>query len=191
MLRLFAGVPRVVARASRAASSNASAAGASKDDQPWLDPWKHALPPKVETSTSFEEVAIDWKEVEALLPRDVVPPVPHHDTYPTPSGWRPPKDPPPSLPYYVGRTRMHTFPLYLSRRRDLLNETTLDFDYVELVELKNVEGDVFACEAELRAYLEASLAHPVATHVDELKGRIRVKGADRSLLEQFLYEKGF
>jgi hypothetical protein len=35
--------------------------------------------------------------------------------------------------------------------------------------------------------------HPVATHVDELKGLIKVKGADRTLIEQFVYdfESGF
>ncbi|KIH60757.1 hypothetical protein ANCDUO_08981 [Ancylostoma duodenale] len=99
-------------------------------------------------------------------------------------------DPPPKLPYYVRRKRDHTLPLYLNRRRDLLNEETLDFDYVELVTMKGVEGDVFACEADLRQFLEAELGMPIATHVDELKGRIVIKGADRSIVEKFLYTKG-
>ncbi|VDO88367.1 unnamed protein product [Heligmosomoides polygyrus] len=150
------------------------------------------------TTTSFEEVKIDWEFVERLMPHEVIPPLPTHASYPTPSGWQPPQekmlnhsDPPPKLPYYVRRKRDHTLPLYLSRKKDLLNEKTLDIDHVELVTMKQVDGDVFACEADLRKFLEAELGRPVATHVDELKGRIVVKGADRSLLEKFLFTKGF
>lgn len=62
-------------------------------------------------------------------------------------------DPPPKLPYYVRRKRDHTLPLYLSRRRDLLNEETLDFDYVELVTMKGVEGDVFVRPPSLFPYM--------------------------------------
>ncbi|VDM65174.1 unnamed protein product [Strongylus vulgaris] len=100
-------------------------------------------------------------------------------------------DPPPDLPYYVRRKRDHMLPLYLSRRRDLLNEKTLDFDYVELVTMKNVEGDVFACEKDLREFVEEEVGKPIGTHVDELKGRIVIKGVDRSLVEKFLFTKGF
>ncbi|KAL6742802.1 hypothetical protein Aduo_015911 [Ancylostoma duodenale] len=161
------------------------------ESKPWLNPWKHALPKSSSTTTTFEEAKIDWSFVERLMPHEVVPPLPKHGSYPTPSGWQPPQDPPPKLPYYVHRKRDHTLPLYLNRRRDLLNEEALDFDYVELVTMKGVEGDVFACEADLRQFLEAELGMPIATHVDELKGRIVIKGADRSIVEKFLYTKGF
>jgi len=40
----------------------------------------------------------------------------------------------------------------------------------------------------LRFYLEKYLGHPIATNVDELKGIIRIKGADRALVEQFVYD---
>ncbi|ETN77853.1 hypothetical protein NECAME_03025 [Necator americanus] len=43
------------------------------------------------TTTSFEEIIIDWSYVERLMPYDVVPPLPKHDSYPTPSGWQPPQ----------------------------------------------------------------------------------------------------
>ncbi|VDL64403.1 unnamed protein product [Nippostrongylus brasiliensis] len=161
------------------------------ESKPWLNPWKHALPPKTSTTTSYEEVGIDWSFVERLMPHEVVPPLPVHESYPTPSGWQPPRDPPPNLPYYVRRRRDHMLPLYLSLKKDLLNEKTLDIDHVELVTLKGVDGDVFACESDLRKFLEAELGRPVATHVDELKGRIVVKGADRSLIEKFLFSQGF
>ncbi|CAJ0589547.1 unnamed protein product [Cylicocyclus nassatus] len=161
------------------------------DSKPWLNPWKHALPKREATTTSFEEVKIDWSFVERLMPHEVVPPLPKHASYPTPSGWQPPQDPPPDLPYYVRRRRDHMLPLYLSRRRDLLNEKTLDFDYVELVTMRNVEGDVFACEKDLRMFVDAELGKTIGTHVDELKGRIVIKGVDRSVVEKFLYSKGF
>ncbi|KHJ94597.1 hypothetical protein OESDEN_05470 [Oesophagostomum dentatum] len=161
------------------------------ESKPWLNPWKHAIPKRESTATSFEEVKIDWSYIERLMPHDVVPPLPKHASYPTPSGWQPPQDPPPDLPYYVRRKRDHTLPLYLNRRRDLLNEKTLDFDYVELVTMKGIDGDVFACEKDLCEFLEAELGKPVATHVDELKGRIVIKGADRSAIEKFLFSKGF
>ncbi|VDM42690.1 unnamed protein product [Toxocara canis] len=156
----------------------------------WENPWKHALNQQEETLTGFEEVPVDWKYVERLMPHKVIPDVPEHSSYPTPSGWKPP-NPSPDLPYYVGRSRKHTLPLFLETRRDKLDPTTMEFEYVELVVLRNVHGDVFACERDLREFLERELNHPVATNVDELKGIIRVKGADRTLLEKFLFDAGF
>ena len=47
------------------------------------------------------------------------------------------------------------------------------------------------CEQDLKMYLEKELGHNVATYVDEFKGFIKVKGADRNLLERFFYERGF
>lgn len=42
------------------------------------------------TLTGFAEIEIDWNYVERLMPHEVIPPVPHHASYPTPSGWKPP-----------------------------------------------------------------------------------------------------
>lgn len=47
------------------------------------------------------------------------------------------------------------------------------------------------CEKDLKQFLETRLDHPVATYIDELKGTIKVRGADRSLIELFVYEQGF
>ncbi len=52
-------------------------------------------------------------------------------------------DPPPTLPYYVRRNRDHLLDLKLERRRDELNLKTMDYEYVELVVIRNVFGDVF------------------------------------------------
>jgi hypothetical protein len=43
----------------------------------------------------------------------------------------------------------------------------------------------------LKQFLESKLDHPVAMYADELKGVIKVRGADRSLIELFVYEQGF
>uniref|UniRef100_A0A914D5D1 Large ribosomal subunit protein mL49 n=1 Tax=Acrobeloides nanus TaxID=290746 RepID=A0A914D5D1_9BILA len=142
------------------------------------------------TYTDFKEAQVDWSYVERLLPPKIIPEIPK-DCGITPSGWRAPRDPPPDLPYYIRRRRDHLLPLYLERRRDELNPNTMDFQYVELVKLNQIYGDVFACEKDLREFLEKEVNHPIATHVDELKGTIRVKGADRTLLEKFVFEQGF
>ena len=47
------------------------------------------------------------------------------------------------LPYFVERRRNHLFPLFLHSRRDKLDPKTMDFTYVELVQMRNVCGDVF------------------------------------------------
>ncbi|KAI6186876.1 hypothetical protein M3Y98_00180900 [Aphelenchoides besseyi] len=163
----------------------------SRTEEPlWKDPFKHALPPKQETLTEFEEAPVDWKYVERLLPPELIPEMPKVDQ-PTPSGWRPPKDPTPDLPYYIKRSRHHMPQLHLERRRDKVNPKTMMYEYIELVTLKGVYGDLFACEKELKEFLEERAKQPIATHVDELQGRVKVRGADRSLLEAFVYEKGF
>uniref|UniRef100_A0A7E4VZS9 Large ribosomal subunit protein mL49 n=1 Tax=Panagrellus redivivus TaxID=6233 RepID=A0A7E4VZS9_PANRE len=160
-------------------------------EKPWENPWEHALPKQSETFTTFKESPVNWANIERLLPRSTIPPMPRATDGPFPSGWQAPQDPPPALPYFIGRTRYHLPPLFLERRRDELNPMTMDFEYVELVALKEISGDVFACDVDLKNFLEAELGHPVATYVDELKGMIKVKGAPRKLLEKFVYAQGF
>uniref|UniRef100_A0A915JTI4 Large ribosomal subunit protein mL49 n=1 Tax=Romanomermis culicivorax TaxID=13658 RepID=A0A915JTI4_ROMCU len=160
---------------------------------PWENPWLYALgppqpPPKY---TQVESSTEEFKWVERLKPTVIIPDVPKHEKYPTPSGWRPPKNPPPALPYFVARNRKHVFNISLERRRDTLDTVTVEFNYVELVVLRNVHGDVFACEKDLKQYLTQKVGHTIATHVNEPQGKIRVKGADRSLVEQFLWDCGF
>uniref|UniRef100_A0A914WJH5 Large ribosomal subunit protein mL49 n=1 Tax=Plectus sambesii TaxID=2011161 RepID=A0A914WJH5_9BILA len=179
---------------SNAVSSVGKLGTSQEEPKIWEDPWRHALgppPPPEEYTTEFEESSAEWKFVERLFPHDVIPEPPKHESYPTPSGWRPPRDPAPNLPYFIRRLRNHMLPLFLESRRDQLNLETMDYDYVELVKLKNVQGDVFACERDLRAYLESKVGHSIATHVNELQGAIRVKGVERADVERFLFEQGF
>ncbi|VDN00962.1 unnamed protein product [Thelazia callipaeda] len=161
---------------------------AASNREVWDDPWQAIF--SEHTKTGAVEIAINWKYVQKLLPRKLIPDVPKHETYPTPSGWRPPK-PQPNLTFYVERNRYHLLPLYLETRRDQLDTKTLEFEYVELVSVRNIHGDIFECEKKMREYLEERLQHPIATHVDELKGCIKIKGADRAVVEQCLYDFGF
>uniref|UniRef100_A0A0N4Z0E5 Large ribosomal subunit protein mL49 n=1 Tax=Parastrongyloides trichosuri TaxID=131310 RepID=A0A0N4Z0E5_PARTI len=156
----------------------------------WEDPWKNATPEQTKTYTEVAEANVDWSLVERLMPIETIPPMPQFDDF-SPSGWKSPSKNIGDLKYCVIRRRDHMFPLYLERRRDKLNEKTMDFEYVEIVALRHVSGDVFACEKDLKSYLEEKVGHPIATNVDEIKGIIKIKGADRSLVEKFLYEKGF
>uniref|UniRef100_A0A0K0E0T4 Large ribosomal subunit protein mL49 n=1 Tax=Strongyloides stercoralis TaxID=6248 RepID=A0A0K0E0T4_STRER len=156
----------------------------------WEDPWKHALPEETKTYTDVAEAKVDWSLIERLMPHETIPPMPDVSGY-TPSGWKAPSKEFTGLPYAVTRRRDHMLPLYLERRRDKIDPKTMDFEYVEIVVMKQISGDVFALERDLKEYLEEEVNHKIATSVDELKGTIRVRGADRSLLEKFLYEKGF
>lgn len=177
-------------------------------ERPWEDPWKEALPQTGmfiysiifiiiifliyldKTYTDYQESSVNWDYVQRLLPQEIIPPMPTGPG-PYPSGWKPPLNPPPDLPYYIGRGRFHLPELYLERRRDKLNPNTMDFEYVELVTLKGITGDVFACEADLKQFVEDKVEHPIATYVDELKGLIKIKGAPKYVLEQFVFNKGF
>lgn len=50
------------------------------------------IPPKPKLTDVVESRnAEEWKFVEALLPSKLVPEPPKHASYPTPSGWVPPK----------------------------------------------------------------------------------------------------
>uniref|UniRef100_A0A5S6R101 Large ribosomal subunit protein mL49 n=1 Tax=Trichuris muris TaxID=70415 RepID=A0A5S6R101_TRIMR len=135
--------------------------------------------------------ADDYKWVKRLLPKPLIPDVPLHARFPTPSGWTPPKDRSAQSSFYVRRNRFHLFPVYSEIRRDRLNPETLEFSYVEIAVLKKIEGDVFACEKELADFLMKRLGHRIATHVNEPQGKIRVKGVTKVDIEAFLLESGF
>jgi hypothetical protein len=50
---------------------------------------------------------------------------------------------PPDSAYYIRRGVDNMPELFLERRRDQLNPKTMEFEYVELVTLKNIHGDIF------------------------------------------------
>lgn len=82
---------------------------------------------------SFVESVDEYQFVERLLPPTKIPEPPKHKHYPTPSGWQPPRDPLPSLPYFVRRSRMHNIPVY--------KEITHGNRQMTLI--RKVEGDIW------------------------------------------------
>ncbi|KAM6100891.1 large ribosomal subunit protein mL49 [Pterocles gutturalis] len=120
-----------------------------------------------------EESTTNYVWVERLLPPTRVPDPPSH---PTPSGWRPPKDPPPALPYFVRRFWLHNLPVYPR----LCNSNR------RLTELRRVEGDIRALERELREVLGVQ-----EVQVNEVTGKLRLKGCWERELREWLLQKGF
>uniref|UniRef100_A0A672HBU6 Large ribosomal subunit protein mL49 n=1 Tax=Salarias fasciatus TaxID=181472 RepID=A0A672HBU6_SALFA len=59
--------------------------------------------------------AEEYRFVERLIPPSRIPVPPKH-AGPAPSGWIPPADNPPPLPYMVRRSRMHNIPMTLIRK---------------------------------------------------------------------------
>ncbi|XP_074424165.1 large ribosomal subunit protein mL49 [Larus michahellis] len=129
-------------------------------------------PPQLEESTA------DYAFVERLLPPTRIPDPPPHPTYPTPSGWSPPKGPPPALPYFVRRSRLHNLPVY----RRLVKGNR------RLTELRHVEGDIWALERELRAFLGVP---DLEVQVNEVTGSLQLKGHWERELRDWLLQRGF
>lgn len=128
----------------------------------------------------IEESTEEYAFVERLIPRSRVPAPPKHDG-PSPSGWVPPSESPPDLPYMIRRSRMHNIPVYT----DLTNgsrKTTL---------VRKVEGDIWALEKDLKEYLKEVTGKDLPTQVNEVTMTVRVKGHFDSELKAWLSKKGF
>ncbi|XP_068117832.1 large ribosomal subunit protein mL49 [Hyperolius riggenbachi] len=122
----------------------------------------------------------EYRFVERLIPPIQVPQPPKH-TGITQSGWIPPKDTLPDLPYVVRRSRMHNIPVY----KDITHGNR------QMTIIRKIEGDIWALEAEVRDFLTQQTGGTPATHVNEINRTIRVKGYFDKELQTWLAEKGF
>ncbi|AWP09121.1 putative 39S ribosomal protein L49 mitochondrial [Scophthalmus maximus] len=122
----------------------------------------------------------EYSFVERLIPLSRVPAPPHH-AGPTPSGWMPPADSPPPLPYMIRRSRMHNIPVYsdLTHGR---RKTTL---------IRKVEGDIWALEKDVQQYLKNVTGRELPTQVNEVTMTLTVKGHFDKELKEWLASKGF
>lgn len=138
------------------------------------------------TYTSVEESKEDFQFVEKLLPRVTAPPVPIDSlmNYPTPSGWIPVAPVNPNAPYFVGRSRIHSLPVYMDvRGPSMTKKYTL---------IKKIQGDIWQLEKDLINWIRPhSFDALVATQVSEVNRTIRIKGDYMELVKQFLLERGF
>lgn len=130
---------------------------------------------------SFVESEDEYQFVERLLPPTHVPEPPKHEHYPTPSGWQPPRDPPPNLPYFVRRSRMHNLPVY----------TDITHGNRQMTVIRKVEGDIWALQKDVEDFLSPLLGKTPITQVNEVTGTLRIKGYFDQQLKTWLLEKGF
>ncbi|XP_012732996.1 mitochondrial ribosomal protein L49 [Fundulus heteroclitus] len=137
-----------------------------------------AAPP--EKRAAVIESAEDYKFVERLIPPSRVPDPPKH-VGAAPSGWIPPAETPPALPYMIRRSRMHNIPVY----SDLTNgnrKTTL---------VRKVEGDIWALEKDVREHLRRVTGKELPTQVNEVTMTVKVKGHYEQELKAWLAARGF
>ncbi|XP_057584449.1 39S ribosomal protein L49, mitochondrial [Hippopotamus amphibius kiboko] len=130
---------------------------------------------------SFMESVDEYRFVERLFPPISIPKPPKHEHYPTPSGWQPPRDPPPNLPYFVRRSRMHNIPVY----KDITHGNR------QMTVIRKVEGDIWALQKDVEDFLSPLLGKTPITQVNEVTGTLRVKGYFDQQLKAWLLEKGF
>ncbi|XP_055487025.1 39S ribosomal protein L49, mitochondrial-like [Leucoraja erinacea] len=123
----------------------------------------------------------EFKFVERLIPPASVPVPPKHDRYPTPSGWCPPRDPPPDLPYIIRRSRMHNLPVY----------TDITHGNRKMTVIRKIEGDIWMLEKDVRDFLTQTWGKTPMTQVNEVTRILRVKGYFDKELKAWLLEKGF
>ncbi|XP_029467275.1 39S ribosomal protein L49, mitochondrial [Rhinatrema bivittatum] len=130
--------------------------------------------------SSFVESLEEYKFVERLIPPTRVPDPPKHQ-HPTPSGWRPPQDPLPALPYLVRRSRMHNVPVY----------TDITHGNRHMTVIRKIDGDIWALEKEVKEFLTQLSGQTPATQVNEVSRSLRIKGYFSKELQAWLMDKGF
>ncbi|XP_071774804.1 large ribosomal subunit protein mL49 [Centroberyx gerrardi] len=135
--------------------------------------------PEEKTAVILESTE-EYKFVERLIPPTRVPIPPKHDG-PAPSGWVPPADVPPALPYMIRRSRMHNIPVYTDLTQGS-RKTTL---------VRKVEGDIWALENDVKQYLKEVTGTDLPTQVNEVTMTLRVKGHFDAELKDWLAKKGF
>lgn len=122
----------------------------------------------------------EYKFVERLIPPSRVPVPPKH-VGPTPSGWVPPAESPPPLPYMIRRSRMHNIPVYT----DVTNGNR------KLTLVRKVEGDIWALEKDVKQYLKEVTGKELPTQVNEVTMTLKVKGHYDKELKEWLISRGF
>uniref|UniRef100_A0A1A7YRE5 Large ribosomal subunit protein mL49 n=1 Tax=Iconisemion striatum TaxID=60296 RepID=A0A1A7YRE5_9TELE len=171
MSRCFSGQAAVLRRALRGAfvlqnrtqSGHAAAAG-----------------PRLGSSPATVESTEEYQFVERLIPPSRVPAPPEH-TGAAPSGWIPPAESPPDLPYMIRRSRMHNIPVY----------TDLTHGNRKMTLVRKVEGDIWALEKHVKEYLKEVTGKELPTQVNEVTMTLKVKGHYDTELKDWLVSKGF
>uniref|UniRef100_A0A3P9MND1 Large ribosomal subunit protein mL49 n=1 Tax=Oryzias latipes TaxID=8090 RepID=A0A3P9MND1_ORYLA len=118
--------------------------------------------------------------VERLIPPSRIPDPPKH-AGPAPSGWTPPAETPPPLPYMIRRSRMHNIPVY----------TDLTHGNRKMTLVRKVEGDIWALEKDVKQFLQELTGKDMPTQVNEVTMTLKIKGHFDQELKSWLSSKGF
>ncbi len=176
-LRRLSRLPRDSSRLPALASARSYSIFVQRDPKAGIDQNEFT---GVEVTKNPEE----WKHVERLLPALTVPPPPEHKSFPTPSGWIPPKPEGVTHPYFVERTRYHNLPVYTEQSDGGSRKLTL---------ICRVKGDHWKFEKDLRMFIEKKKGdgRKAYTQVDECREKVRLRGFEVELVVEFLLSKGF
>ncbi|XP_026863830.2 39S ribosomal protein L49, mitochondrial [Electrophorus electricus] len=130
--------------------------------------------------TGIVESSEEYRFVERLIPPTCIP-TPHKYDGSAPSGWTPPSEVPPALPYMIRRSRMHNVPVYSDIKHGNQKSTLL----------RKVEGDIWALNKDVKEYLQQLTGKELPTQVNEVTGTIRIKGQFDKEIKEWLVKKGF
>ncbi|XP_014257369.1 probable 39S ribosomal protein L49, mitochondrial [Cimex lectularius] len=122
----------------------------------------------------------EWKYVVRALPLKFIPEVVKKDAYP--SGWKPQSESAMKFPYYIRRSKNHMIPVYLhfSHRNTR-----------RLTHIHHIAGDIWLLEKELRNYLTSLRKYKIGIRVDEVGGKLVIRGDHVNNIKNWLSEKGF
>ena len=103
---------------------------------------------------------------------------------PLPSGFVPPPETPPDLPYFIARTRNHLVPVYYNLHKDPVNCYTI---------IRKVSGDIWKLEEDLRTHLESlnEKRQKILSSVHETDECVLFRGRYVHQVVDWLHEKGF
>ncbi|XP_020901961.1 39S ribosomal protein L49, mitochondrial [Exaiptasia diaphana] len=96
----------------------------------------------------------------------------------SPSGWVPPSEKVPDLPFSIRRSKMNNLPVYTDFKGGGTRHITI---------IRRIKGDLKAVEELLRAKLDKDLI----IQLNELTGQVKIKGNHKDKVVTLMKELGF
>ncbi|XP_031557822.1 39S ribosomal protein L49, mitochondrial-like [Actinia tenebrosa] len=96
----------------------------------------------------------------------------------SPSGWVPPTETPPDLPFFLKRSKMNNLPVYTDYKAGGTRHITV---------IRKIKGDLKALECLLHDKLDKDLV----IQINELTGQVKIKGNHKDKVVSILKELGF
>lgn len=129
---------------------------------------------KYEVTEDFK----DWEYVERILPPLVVPTPSIKASYS--SEWKPQTENVKNMPYFISRSKNHMIPVYLKTSQRGMKRIT---------KVKNIQGDIWLLEKELKNFLQEQQVKPIRSQVDEFSRYIRFHGDYVNAIKYWLSQK--